>query len=119
MRKIFLSCLILITSYCYAAPNPDEVGVCYLFNKNKLKSTGTCVVSSGTGAGGGYTSLNYKGKKYLFEYATNDDGNFIEKNDSYVRNNFYDRLTQKQAEQLSDREMIYCFKHKPYDICYK
>lgn len=42
-----------------ARPYPDTVGVCYLFQGDVIERLEPCVISSGSGAGAQYASLNW------------------------------------------------------------
>ena len=104
----------LFSMAVYARPNPDEVGVCYLFKGNELKDRDVCVVVQGSGAGGMYTNLYFKGKEYLFEYS-NDDIDEI----TYPRDVFYNFLEPERVDIVEPDEIIWCHKNKPYDVCYR
>lgn len=112
MKKYVALSLLLLSSLAVASPNPDQLGICYLFNKNTLVNKGVCVVSSGGGAGGFYYNIDYKDKNYSFEFA-NDDESLI-----YYRDSFYNVITKETEEYVDDNERITCFEHKPHDICY-
>lgn len=112
-----LLCIGGVSLLSHARPNPDQIGVCYLFQGDSLKKKDVCVISSGSGAGGYYINLYLNGKPYLFEFS-HDDMNLSK--DSYSRDPyFYQKLKDETQDYVDSEESIYCFKHKPYDICYK
>lgn len=109
MKKfLLLSMLALVPCISHAAPNPDKLSICYLFDKNEeLVSRGACILSTGYGAGGIYTAIDYNNKEYLFESTIDDEENI------YYRNSFYYRHDGEYYDGV-----ITCHHHKPYDVCY-
>ena len=98
-----------------SAENPEQKCICYVFNKDKLINKGNCVINSGTGAGGYWLMLKYRGKSYGFEEAYDDKNSTWYMRDSkYKKIKNPEKLTMKQYSQA-----LSCEKHKPYDICYK
>lgn len=113
--KIFVFFLVFLCSViAYARPNPDKVGVCYLFKGNELKDRDVCVVAEGGGAGGMYTNLYFKGKEYLFEYPYDKVDEI-----TYPRDVFYNFLEPERMDIFEPDEIIWCYKDKPYDVCYR
>ena len=108
-----------------AHSSPDEVAVCYNFSGNTLKKTQSCIVSSGGGAGGMYTSIAVGGKKYAMEGPCDNNGNCRYSLNgkpiiSYTRDGtFYRKLTKKEAFNNADN-LLYCYKTKngSVDICH-
>lgn len=99
---------IALSSTAFARPNADQLGICYTFNKDKLKDRGVCIISSGNGAGEMYTNIDYNGKKYLFEFS--DSSKLV-----YHRDSFYQRA---KFDEIPEDEVITCYKDKPNDICF-
>lgn len=115
MKKwLILPLLFLLMTTANARPLPDTVGVCYLFQGDELKDKDVCIISRGTGAGGFYHNFKIGAKRYLFEYSYEEMEDI-----GYARGLFYERLEPETAELLDDDEIIWCFKDKPYDICYQ
>lgn len=110
----------LCSLIAYARPSLDRAEVCYLFDGDELKSRGVCVVYSNYGAGGGYIGMDYKDKKYLFEYEQGENDN-IWSNKVYYRDVWYNKV-ENEDEFFKDNfgyaEYLVCFENKPYDICY-
>lgn len=116
MKKLFhlLSLSILTITSAYAIQYLDQAEVCYEFLGETMISRGVCVVSAQSGAGGGSFGLLYKDKEYLFEYTEGEPF------DVYYRTTRYDTvLPDEEAKFLEiNEEYLFCFKHKPYDLCF-
>lgn len=91
LRKIIVGLsLSFLAVISHARPNPDKIGICYLFQDDTLKDKGVCIVSTGGGAGGTYTNLDFNKKEYLFEFETYDAENEL----TYLRDSdFYHKIT--------------------------
>lgn len=68
MKKLILylnvATLIFISAHFYfskseARPWPDRIGICYVFEGQKIQKTVPCVISTGYGAGAMYTNLSW------------------------------------------------------------
>lgn len=60
MKKILvLFSSLFLSMTLYAHENPDRKGLCAYVVKNKITQAKKCVISSGGGAGGTYTVLNF------------------------------------------------------------
>lgn len=71
MKKIILISLgLLLNCTAIAHENPDIKGVCANVVNNKLIQAKKCVISSGGGAGGMYTVLNFGKTKVHIEEST-------------------------------------------------
>lgn len=129
MKKILGLLLIALSPFAQGAPSSDKAGVCYLFSHGKLNKTSTCVVSSGTGAGGFYETLQIGKKRYVSETSTcynqaNDEydecGTVLNGKvaENYFRNSFYDEITDTS---LIDDSSISCTrtKDRKIDVCSK
>ena len=122
--SILASVLALACSGASAHSNPDESGVCYIFKANKLTSKAPCIISSGGGAGGIYTSLDFKGKTYSFESGIDSKGNEVWSDSkgavkSYLRDGtFYKKISQNEAQYAN--HLLYCFSSAKtkLDICH-
>jgi hypothetical protein len=51
-----------------ARPNPDRLGICYVFAAGKLSLRAPCVVSPGYGAGAQYVALTIGTRQYNLEF---------------------------------------------------
>lgn len=112
---LFLSFLVTIS---HARPNPDELGICYLFKGDNLQDKGACIVSTGYGAGGVYTSLYFNKKDYLFEFTDYEEADKL----SYLRDSgFYHKITRQLLEDYDygDNDYLMCYKSRPSDVCYR
>lgn len=106
--KKYILLLLALPLAALARPNADKLGICYSFDGNKLKDRGVCIVSSGNAVGEMYTNIDFNGKKYLFEFS--DINKLV-----YHRDSFFNRA---KFEEIPEDEVITCYKHKPYDICF-
>ncbi|WP_339096067.1 hypothetical protein ACINK0_11995 [Deinococcus sp. VB343] len=68
MKRAFLLILGLFVGSALARPNPDRLGICYVFGANKLSTRAPCVVGSGYGAGAQYLNLTIEGQEYYAEF---------------------------------------------------
>lgn len=112
---LFLFFLAIIS---HARPNPDKIGICYLFQDDTLKDRGVCIISTGSGAGGEYINLDFNKKDYLFEFQTSD----LEDKLTYLRDSrFYHKITPElmSSYEYEDEDILLCYKDKPFDICYQ
>lgn len=101
----------------YARPNPDEVGICYLFDGNKLKQKDTCIISSSYSFGYAELLIKFKNKEYYFGYNQNLElADMAKKYGMYKRDVFYQPYPYDDEGDDYDME---CFKQKPYDVCYR
>ena len=114
----------------HAHSNPDEVKVCYSFSGNTLKQTQPCIVSTGGGAGGIYTSIRIGNKSYLFEgycsidgdceytYYPNDPDTKPIDTISYLRDGTFHHKVSEDESALANH-LLYCFKTEDgaIDIC--
>lgn len=67
-RILILPALLILSTTAVARPSPDRLGICYLFQGEKLTGRGPCIVSPGYGAGAQYVNLLLNGKDYAVEY---------------------------------------------------
>src|SRR5262249_40674497 len=69
---IFLfSIILMLCGLAKAHPNPDKLGMCYVFNKDDFQKVVPCVVATGSGAGALYQALYWPdGKKTYVEENT-------------------------------------------------
>ncbi|EPF74654.1 hypothetical protein [Acinetobacter rudis] len=70
MKKLVLLATICITGIVYAHEFPDAKGLCADVVDDKLQTAQKCVISSGGGAGGMYTILQYGKSKVHIEEST-------------------------------------------------
>lgn len=128
MKKL-VALVMLVLGGAIAAPNPDQLAICYLFSKNKVLKTGPCVVSSGDGAGGTYATYTFLGKKYETESATEPSSTGVTRTlwttlngkdaIEYVRDARWYNIIK--GERYGDMAYLYCVKTPDgkIDICVK
>ncbi|WP_180644934.1 hypothetical protein [Acinetobacter bereziniae] len=129
MKKLITLGLFLISGTTFGAPMSEDMKICYKFSNNKLVSKSSCIVSSGYGAGGSYTSIEQGKKEYSVEtqmcYNKKTDeqeecGTSLNGVDAnfYYRDLFYKKISD--ISLISDNSLK-CFitKNKKIDICYK
>lgn len=124
MQKVFLvfTALALISG-AEARPWPDQLGICYVMKDGQLASRQPCVVSTGYGAGGNYTSLSFGGKSYTIERSTMTAKETATLNEAaateYLRENaFFNIVSSKEATSRADEELLWCAKSRYIDLCY-
>ena len=115
-------------SSTYAAPNPNQVGVCYFFRGEELEIKQSCVVSSGYGAGAHYTTLNWIDEvetviysiHYCPESDLNDDAFCKHLVDDYQATP-YERNTFLQSTDILDVDNVSCFRvvKTGNSVCYR
>lgn len=123
-KSLVATVVALVCSGSFAHSTPDQSGVCYTFNGDKLTSKASCIISSGGGAGGMYTSLDFKGKTYSFESSSDRNGNEVWSDNkgqvkSYVRDGtFYKKVSESDAQYVD--HLLYCFRSSKskLDICH-
>lgn len=128
--KIFITLSLAISSgIAYTAPMNEDAAICYKFSNDKLVSKSTCIVSTGYGAGGAYTSIEQGKTTYSIEtemcYKAKTDEyeecgtslNDVEAN-FYYRDLFYKKISDTSL--ISNNSLnCYITKNKKIDICYK
>ena len=121
--------LTVLSGASHSAPMNEDVSICYKFVNNKLVNKASCIVSSGYGAGGTYTSIEQGKNTYSIETQmchnnkTDEDeecGTTLNNVDAnfYYRDLFYEKISDMSL--VSDN-LLKCFitKNKKTDICYK
>ncbi|NNG82930.1 hypothetical protein [Acinetobacter sp. ANC 5378] len=129
MKYFIMLVLSIVCETAYSAPMNEDATICYKFSNDKLVNKSSCIVSSGYGAGGSYTSIEQSGNTYSIETemcykAKTDDYEECGTSLNNVEANFYYRdLFYKKISDMSlvSDNSLKCFitKNKKIDICYK
>jgi hypothetical protein len=68
MKRRLALLALLTLGFASARPNPDRLGICYVFTAGKLSLRAPCVVSPGYGAGAQYVALTIGTRQYDVEF---------------------------------------------------
>ncbi|MGK7872341.1 MAG: hypothetical protein AB4426_03200 [Xenococcaceae cyanobacterium] len=120
--------LIVIDKIVEARPEPDSLGICYLFEAEKLSKQERCVISTGYGAGAHYVVLNWSNGKndvlYSINYCPEENydsqgfcGYLVGEQEAivYQRDVFYNRTNTNSEDNIS----CYQITDTNKSVCYR
>lgn len=123
---MMVSLMVLGIHSANARPNPDRLGICYVFSGDEVSQKAPCIIASGYGAGGSYVGLEFNHKSHVFETSTmpEDDGKTTYEDKpvrQYIRHaGFYHVISDDELESVEPDDMLYCYRtrDKKLDICH-
>ncbi|UNU73390.1 hypothetical protein LU293_00280 [Moraxella nasovis] len=116
-----LATMVGMSTSAQAHDDPRKTSECYLFKKDKVLSKGRCTVDSGAGAGGSWTTISFRGKKYHFEYIDEIESPNNQEQTSYIRDSKILKIIKNPQNMTAEQadNLLFCDISGSQHICYK